>query len=404
MKHRIANILKRLWEPVIGAAGIVPLGCLLFARFVPVLLPLAWVYPILYGIILFVYQQVPGKFRRTVIITGMGLLLAMGIIFLIRHTYFCVMAVPFFTAVLLFIQSMEGGFSIQSYLCAGLHLIWMIVLALNRRTEYFYYESVETGLSISFFVFLFLSMLALRRDNLSEISLGKLTLPPFMQKQSLGMILVLFFGTLLLALVPMVGVGVLQLLRFLFYILKTILGLLMKLLSGEESETPEMQPQVPEDSDFIIEQGPVIVFSFENILVVLLVIFVTAVTGFVLYLSCRRFFSRLKEILLHMNDESSDKDLGFEDEITETKPKKKSAEKRNRAKRRITADKNLSPELQIRTRYQKLQKKHRDWSPGSTARDHLPEDAAILYERARYSAHAVTEEDAREFHRKTRNR
>jgi hypothetical protein len=224
-----------------------------------------------------------------------------------------------------------------------------------------------------------------------------------MQKQSLGMTLVLFFGTLLLALVPMVGVGVLQLLRFLFYILKNILGLLMKFLSGEESETPEMQPQVPEDSDFIIEQGPVIVFSFENILVVLLVIFVTAVTGFVLYLSCRRFFSRLKEILLHMNDESSDKDLGYEDEITETKPKKKSAEKRNRAKRRITADKNLSPELQIRTRYQKLQKKHRDWNPGSTARDHLPEDAAILYERARYSAHAVTEEDAREFHRKTRN-
>jgi hypothetical protein len=157
MKHRIANILKRLWEPVIGAAGIVPLGCLLFARFVPVLLPLAWVYPILYGIILFVYQQVPGKFRRTVIITGMGLLLAMGIIFLIRHTYFCVMAVPFFTAVLLFIQSMEGGFSIQSYLCAGLHLIWMIVLALNRRTDYFYYESVETGLSVSFLIFLFLS-------------------------------------------------------------------------------------------------------------------------------------------------------------------------------------------------------------------------------------------------------
>jgi len=41
---------------------------------------------------------------------------------------------------------------------------------------------------------------------------------------------------------------------------------------------------------------------------------------------------------------------------------------------------------------------HPEWSDGSTARENLPEEAAAVYERARYSEHPVSPEEAARFH------
>ena len=60
-------------------------------------------------------------------------------------------------------------------------------------------------------------------------------------------------------------------------------------------------------------------------------------------------------------------------------------------------ERSLDPGKRIRYRYMRLLMKHKDWHAGKTARENLPDNAASLYERSRYSKHPITEEDAQQF-------
>ena len=53
--------------------------------------------------------------------------------------------------------------------------------------------------------------------------------------------------------------------------------------------------------------------------------------------------------------------------------------------------------------YARLLRKKPQWTSSSTARENLPENAAALYERARYSEHPISSEDADSFVREIRN-
>ena len=48
-------------------------------------------------------------------------------------------------------------------------------------------------------------------------------------------------------------------------------------------------------------------------------------------------------------------------------------------------------------------KKHPYWGDQSTARENLPKDAAQIYEKARYSEHTLSQQDAEQFAQKTEN-
>ena len=60
----------------------------------------------------------------------------------------------------------------------------------------------------------------------------------------------------------------------------------------------------------------------------------------------------------------------------------------------------LPPREGIRHEYRRLLRRHREWGPGRTARENLPQ-AAELYERSRYSGLPVTQEDLLEFRRRS---
>ena len=57
----------------------------------------------------------------------------------------------------------------------------------------------------------------------------------------------------------------------------------------------------------------------------------------------------------------------------------------------------LTPTQKIRRRYLRIMKKHPEWAAGTTAREKLSDQAANIYERARYSQHSVSEEDVTAF-------
>ena len=62
----------------------------------------------------------------------------------------------------------------------------------------------------------------------------------------------------------------------------------------------------------------------------------------------------------------------------------------------------LPPRERVRFYYLRARLRHPGWVPEQTAREHLPADAAEIYERARYSAHEVRESDASRFQEKVK--
>ena len=94
----------------------------------------------------------------------------------------------------------------------------------------------------------------------------------------------------------------------------------------------------------------------------------------------------------------------YEEEITDTRAERAAKwtihiprdQNRNRKKQE------MDPRQQVRDRYRWLLRKHRRWGADSTARENLPVNAAQLYERARYSDHPVSQEDASQFQNATK--
>ena len=87
----------------------------------------------------------------------------------------------------------------------------------------------------------------------------------------------------------------------------------------------------------------------------------------------------------------------YVDVITDTRDGKKKWKKLSAVSMR-----KLTPAGRIRYRYGQLMRKHPEWAKGSTARENLPEAAAVVYERVRYSSYPAGEADARKFAEETK--
>ncbi len=86
------------------------------------------------------------------------------------------------------------------------------------------------------------------------------------------------------------------------------------------------------------------------------------------------------------------------DEITDTREDGVQRESRMfLIRRRRARAEGTTPGERIRVRYARLLDKRPQWSESSTARENLPEEAAALYERARYSEHEMTRGDETNF-------
>ena len=89
----------------------------------------------------------------------------------------------------------------------------------------------------------------------------------------------------------------------------------------------------------------------------------------------------------------------YVDEVTDIRDTGSAEHIIHKKRRRIRYkdDPSLSPGERVRRRYQFLRHDHSDWMPGATAREKLPGRAADIYEHARYSERAISDEDAKRF-------
>ena len=111
---------------------------------------------------------------------------------------------------------------------------------------------------------------------------------------------------------------------------------------------------------------------------------------------CRFLFSRLKKLRLWFTRFLHAAGEEWEDTVEDTRQSHETLSRRERARLRRSLRAG-TPRERIRARFAELLRRHPEWNRGVTARERIEADQASLYERARYSEHPVTAEEAERF-------
>ena len=290
-----------------------------------------------------------------------------------------------------------------------LHLAAQLMVNVARRTgDKPGFIAAAPMLIGSFILFAALAMLSINRASMDQAAMGRQKIPASMRRLNTLLTSGLLAATLLISAIPAIK-------RWVEHAWDVLMVLLLRFLSWLAQLLPQSAP-VGEGASAPMDMSGLCDAAAEpSLLAVILekVAFViAAVVGVVLAVLALRFLYRqLKKlagrVLDMMRRYAAAATEDYDDEITDTR--EEGERERNlplQALRRRLAlgdDKSLPPAERIRRRYARVRLKHADWQDSRTARETLPEDAANLYERARYSEHPVTPEDADRFARDTRS-
>ena len=272
-----------------------------------------------------------------------------------------------------------------------------------------YYEprlaSVSLWLRISLFVFVFFAMHSLNRGSLFLASGGKGSISGRMRRKNTLLILAMFGLAALVALIPSMVNLFKTLVAWIGNLLEQVAALFPEKTRVEETAPSSSEPiGTGEGMDVLKEQAPSYHTSATTyvIMAVIAIGVMTPVAGYALYKLGVALWKAAKMLVQKLLDGASTVAEAFEDEVTDTREENAERSLEIAEKQKQTVFMRFTPAEKIRHRYRNLQAKNPKWLQSSTARENLPEEAAALYEKARYSSHPVTEQDAENFKSKTR--
>lgn len=248
----------------------------------------------------------------------------------------------------------------------------------------------------SFLGFLLLTVLGLNRGSMNEASGDKRSVTQTMRRKNIWMTLGLFGLGVAASCIPYIYEWIRG---AVIWVVAAVLWLLSRLLpsdsSGESGGSGGGMGGFPPAE----ETEPSL---FLRILEVVMMVVAAIVLLLLVFWLCRKLYRVAKKLLrmlwARLEKYAATVSEDYVDEITDTRETGEGSRTRSRwGKSRPKAPKGATPEERVRYRYKLLLWKHPEWNRGATAREKLPEEAASIYERARYSPHPVTEEEAEAF-------
>lgn len=251
-------------------------------------------------------------------------------------------------------------------------------------------------LAVLFAAYMLLLFLAMNRISLDNATLGRHPVTQTMRVINVALTIAFLVLALLVSLIPalarvlhrgwmLLREGLLRVGLFLLNLLPS--DTTTSLGAPQAMMTMEQQAQ---------EQAPPGLFSIvmEYAVTVLAIVVVVVGTVVLLRLMFRALLRLGRELARRLKLYVAFATEDYIDEITDTR--EDGVERESRMflirRRRVRAE-GTTPGERIRVRYARLMDKRPQWQASSTARENLPEDAASLYERARYSEHEMTRED-----------
>lgn len=403
MKENKNEFLRKAQFLLLMACSVNPLPLLLYAAVSPALLIFAWVMPLAFLALALLAFKIPGKFRLLYGIGSCIVLVGLGVaMMMLSGSHWVTLAVPVLYAVVLMASLPVAGWNagkeippVWFYTGAILHVGVFVFKFIYTAYNYVSFDAIDPGLLISFFVMIILFMMSLTRINLNASANGRQKPSAFMWQKNMTLTAVFFGLAVLISMIP----AIYETLDAFF---SWFSDLIQRFFDSIEIE--QVINDMGNGSAMSGEAGE----SQPESLLTKILNFLFLLCGYALLIAMvlpwlvqlfkvirRSLRKLLSSASSYINDASGD----YEDEVTDLRgivakakgPRFSSAEERS-----------LPPQERIRYRYRRLKARHPEWESGSTARENLPELASPLYEKARYSTHPITEEDADNFKSNTR--
>ena len=411
MRLNTSDFLRKAQHPLLLGLGSLPLSMLLTLSFAPETFRFAWCFPAAYVLLSWACLVIPGKKRVAAGVISAILLVALCILLLPMTKSFGLILMPLMYVVLMFLTLPIGGWPYNQELQMGWHvggavthvLLQMLVNG-SQLMQNGVYTPAETPVLCSFLAYAVLVLLALNRASLDSASQSRRKVPLLMKRQNILFTMVLLVIGVLLAAIPAIGAALDTVWDFILRgiaLVMEFLALFMPASSGGgggagggmgDMGFGEAAP--PSDLALLLEK----------ILTVLTVLIVVIALALLLRVLWKKLKAGLKLLWARMMQYGSAASEDYEDEIPSTRDEEGTEREGllSRLRRRNVGDeKGGTPTERVRMRYKKL-KRRNEWSAASTARETLPDEAAALYERARYGGETLTEEEAGRFREGTR--
>lgn len=291
------------------------------------------------------------------------------------------------------------------FIGVGVHLLAQFLYRYFSTDDASLYAPIAPALTASLIGYMLLFLLTMNRISLDNATFLRHRLPPGMH--ALNTLLTLGFLTLSLAiaLLPAVAHALTAFWLRLTGALARLLAFLLSLLPAAEDPGSGLTGGAPERlaiEEVIAPASPLAMLLEKIASLITMVILVVCIVVLARMLA-RQLMRLLRGLMRHLREYAKDASADYEDEITDTRTDGMQRETRRVQRRRPHALRHDgTPAGRIRFTYAQLLRRHPEWARSATAREILGEDAAALYERARYSAHPLTQEDAQRFAREAK--
>lgn len=403
MKALSQDFMRKMQIPVMLAAGLLPVVILLFARFAGEYVLLSWIPAGVYVALALTGLCVRGKWRMVYGIAVGILLLGIGVglrTFSGNGWLFigcALFAVPAFWSVQIGKWAWHEELSLPAMIAGmGIHVVAQFLMNGMKKSGAGDTASADYSLIVAFWIFMLMAILRMNRDSLFFATHGARRAASSMRKQNgLFSLLVAILAAVLSAAAPVISAA------------RKILLLILRLLSGSGS------PEEPDSAGMIAETEPVLateiggeaappgeVSLFDKVLLVLTYMIVAVVLCLALVLIVRVLILLAGKLMKWLWRFTASVSEDYVDQVTDLREDPVGREtvfKRLRRRLPGLEERNDSAREQIRSRYRRLLERHPQWPDSSTARENLPDDLARLYEKARYSDHAVEKSDSDRF-------
>lgn len=412
MRLNKTDFLRKAQHPLLLGVASFPLAMLLTLSFGQESLRVAWCFPAAYVLLSWVCLLIPGKKRVAAGLVAVVAQVALCAALLSLTQNFGLMLLPLLYTVLTFLTLPIGGWPYNRELQMGwhvggvvTHLLLQLLVNGSQLTGNGVYTPAQTPLIGSFLLYAVLVLLALNRTSLDSAAQSRRKVPLLMKRQNILFTMGMLALGVVLAAIPAIGTALDKAWNFLLRGIMLLMELLSMLLPQNSGGGSGGAGGDMSDMGFGEATPPsALALLMEKILTVLTVLIIVIALILLLRVIWKKLKVGLRLLWARMMQYGSAASEDYEDEITSTRDEE-GVEREGLLSRlrrmNLAEEKGGTPTERVRMRYKKL-KRRNEWSAASTARETLPDEAAALYERARYGGETLTEEDAGRFREGTR--
>ena len=399
--------LRRLHQPAMLFLAALPLLLLPVCQYTPNAMPAAKALFASSAVLLALLTAMPGRLRGACAVLFSAALIAAGAAALPLDKQPALLALPVFSAAVMLLSLPLAGRTVSDtppvFYFSGIvsHLFAYAVIRFTRGEVRLRFDTLQPALTAAFAAYLLLLLLSLNRISLDNATMARTPLPASMRRANTLLTLSFLALSAFIASLPLAVRLLLACRDLIFSALRTAFFWLSRLLPDAPGAGggmgAAMMPMLAAEAEYA--EPSLFALLAEKLMLAVTYLFLLGGTLLLLRLLARLALRVIRIIAARLARYSAAVSGDYIDEITDTRGEDgRSTSYAGRIKKRFAPSAAPdAPGARIRWRYARLLRRNRSWSDSSTARENLPEEAAALYERARYSNLPVTQEDAERF-------